>query len=180
MAKRPNKPVRSKAVTVRGRWKKVFLQSLAETGNVTVSATVANVERGTVYDHRKRDPLFEKAFNVALDKAADLIEHALRERAVNGVVKHVTHKGYLVTVPVDKDGKVVRDGDPAAVGFAPLVERQFDTTAAIFLLKGIRPEKYRDNHHHTHEPAGPRTLAEGETAAAALLADLRKRVSPNG
>lgn len=180
MPTRAKKPVRSKAVTARGRWKKVFLQSLAETGNVTVSATVANVERGTVYTNRKRDPAFDKAFVDCLDKAADLIEHALRERAVNGVPKYVTHKGFVVTVDVDASGNVVQFGDPRRVGSVPLVERQFDTTAGIFLLKGIRPEKYRDNHHHTHEPAGPRTLAEGETAAAALLADLRKRVSPNG
>ena len=58
----------------------------------------------------------------------------------------MTHKGKLVLVPVNKEGKVVAPDSPEKVGEAPLVEREFSDTLAIFLLKANRPDVYRERH----------------------------------
>lgn len=178
--RRSKKPARSKAVTRTGRWKPVFLKTLADTGNVTLAATAANIERQTVYATKERDKAFAAAMSEAIEKAADNLEGALYARGLNGVAKYKTNEGVLVTVPVDKDGNVVTRDDPAFVKNVPLVEREYDTTAAIFLLKGMRPGKYRDSHHHHHDGLDKLKPADGQAEADALRAELLKLAGAAG
>jgi len=48
-----------------------------------------------------------------------------------------------------------------------------NVTAAIFMLKGRRPEKYRENHKHSHEG----NVAVSHTATEELLGELAKLAS---
>lgn len=81
--------------------------------------------RRTVYDHRTRDENFARAWDEALEEACDLLEAEARRRGVEGIDKPVYHEG----VKVD-------------------TIKQYSDTLLIFLLKGARPHKYRDNHRH--------------------------------
>lgn len=173
LAKRARK--KGHAVTRLNRWQPKFLESLEQTGNVTISAEATGISRNTVYMEKGRDKAFAMQIAESLDKAADRIEHALRERGVNGVSNYIHHQGMLVTVPVDAAGNVLASAsDPKYAKSVPLVKREYDTTAAIFLLKGIRPEKYRDNLNHVHHDGDKLTPADGQAEADHILAELRK------
>lgn len=114
-----------KAVTQLGDWKPVFLKHLAETGNVGASAKHANVARHTAYDHKYDDKDFAEKWKQALREAGDVLEAEAWRRGVKGVSKPVFHAGKVV-------GEV----------------QEYSDTLLIFLLKGTRPKKFRENVRH--------------------------------
>jgi hypothetical protein len=59
----------------------VFLASLAKTCQIARSARAAKVDRSTVYLWRKSDPEFAKAWDLALEQAADMLEDVAVQRA---------------------------------------------------------------------------------------------------
>jgi hypothetical protein len=84
-------------------WHGTFLTLLAETGNITLAARGAGVDRGTAYDHKHLFPEFSEAWEMAIEEAVDILEAEAWRRA----------------------------------------KSQSDTLM-IFLLKGLRPGKYRE------------------------------------
>jgi len=93
-----------------------------ETGNVRSACEVARVGRSSHYRWLAKDPGYREAFDVAKECAADLLESEAYRRAVHGVEEPVGwYKG--------KPGGVVR---------------KYSDVLLIFLLKGLRPEKYRE------------------------------------
>lgn len=57
-----------------GGWRACFLEALAETSNVTLSAARANVPVHTVYRVRRRDPVFAAHWRAALLEGYDNLE----------------------------------------------------------------------------------------------------------
>lgn len=100
---------------------RAFLAALSESGSIKKACKVARVPRATVYEWKSGDPAFAKAWDEARVMGGNALEDSLTERAKDGVLK-----------PVFQGGKRVG------------TIREYDTTAAIFLLKGIFPEKYRE------------------------------------
>jgi hypothetical protein len=62
--------------------KKVFIETLGRTANVTRSAKTAGVSVSTAYRHRSRYPFFHEAWFEALDRAYDVLETVMLERAL--------------------------------------------------------------------------------------------------
>lgn len=58
-----------------------FLDLLANSGNVTLSAKGANVTRVVVYDRRRVDPVFAAKWDDALAEALELLEATAWQRA---------------------------------------------------------------------------------------------------
>lgn len=102
--------------------KRKFLAAVAEVGNITEAARLAEIDRCDHYRWLKRDPKYPAMFEEAMDQAADLMEAEARRRAVQGVDEPVFYKG-------------------AECGTI----RRYSDTLLMFLLKGARPEKFRDN-----------------------------------
>jgi hypothetical protein len=101
---------------------RAFLAAFRNTGNVRLACEAANVGRSSHYRWLNRDPAYREAFAVAKEEVADLLEAEAYRRAVEGVEKPVGwYKG--------KPGGYVRE---------------YSDTLLIFLLKGLRPEKYGD------------------------------------
>lgn len=128
----------------RPRWVKAFLAALSESGNVRLACEAAQINRWTAYDRRENDPDFAKAWADALDQAADLLEEEARRRAYEGLRRCKFHNGAPIMVPaIGADGLVVRDkdGNPEMI---PYVEHEYSDLLLIFLLKGARPETYRE------------------------------------
>lgn len=104
---------------------------------MSVACKVAGVPRRTAYDRRESDEQFAAAWDEALEAAADVLEAEAVRRAVQGVEKPVYQGGEMV-------GTV----------------QEYSDTLLIFLLKGNRPEKFRERHtvEHTGKGGGPVVL----------------------
>lgn len=98
-----------------------FIEALSARGNVSEACKASGVARRTVYEWRDDDAVFAKMWDDALDQAADTMEREAWRRAVEGTDKPVFHQGQEV-------GAI----------------REYSDTLLIFLLKAVRPEKYRE------------------------------------
>jgi hypothetical protein len=176
------KPKRKPAgVTARRQWKAKFLQQLAECGNVRLAAEAACVGRATAYNHRESDKDFAAKWDEAMEDAADVLEAEARRRAAKGVDEPVIYEGKLCGTWIDAQGHTVAENTPGAK-LIPLTVKKYSDTLLIFLLKGARPQKYRDHHYHQHDGNVGilRTAADGETAATQLLDEIRERLGVDG
>ncbi|MGI6078462.1 MAG: hypothetical protein ACOYCB_09950 [Fastidiosipilaceae bacterium] len=113
---------------------RAFLAVYSEAGNISQAAELANVNRCMHYTWMEKSEVYREAFEEAMEKAADRLEQEARRRAVNGVSEPVFYKG-------EQCGTIQRYSD----------------TLLIFLLKGVRPEKYRERFGHeiTGKDGGP-------------------------
>ncbi len=101
---------------------RAFLAAFRETGNVRLTCEVAGVGRNSHYRWLEKDSEYREAFELAKEDAADILEAEAYRRAVEGVEKPVGwYKG--------KPGGTVRE---------------YSDILLIFLLKALRPEKYRE------------------------------------
>ena len=98
-----------------------FLAILRGCANVSHAAESVGLSRTCVYQVRAEEPEFAAAWDAAVESSLDDIESALRRRAVEGVDRPVFYRGEVC-------GHV----------------KEFSDTAAIFLLKGRRPDVFRD------------------------------------
>jgi hypothetical protein len=108
---------------------KRFLEAYAQCGNLTTAAKVAKVHRSTHNGWMKTVQEYPALFNAARDQAVEVLEAEARRRAVEGIDEPVYQKGEQV-------GTV----------------RKYSDVLLIFLLKGARPDVYRDSytkHEHT-------------------------------
>lgn len=76
------------------------------------------------------DPDYVAAFARAKDHAADLLEQEARRRAHDGIQRKKFDRGVPLMDP--ETGK-------------QYVEHEYSDTLLIFLLKGVRPDVYREN-----------------------------------
>lgn len=110
--------------------KRVFLQAYSRYGNVTKAAEIAGVDRATHYEWIHSDEQYAEAFQQAQEAAADYLEQEAWRRATEGVEQDVFYK----------DKKIA-------------TKKEYSDTLLIFLLKGIRPEKYKER--NATELTGP-------------------------
>lgn len=132
-----------------------FIESLRETGgNVSRSCEAADMSRVAAYEWRTADPEFAKEWNDAVEFGTDELEEEARRRAYAGVDEPVFYQG-------EQCGTV----------------RKYSDTLLIFLLKGRRPETYRDNVRTeiTGKDGGPLRIAKAEDLTDDELAAIAGR-----
>ena len=103
-------------------WHAVFLAALADNGMVKYAAAIAGVTPDAAYMARRRDPEFARQFEEAVQASTVRLEQEAIRRAFHGTPK-----------PVFQSGKLVG------------MMREYSDTLLIFLLKGRKPDTYRDN-----------------------------------
>lgn len=108
---------------------KLFLDGLRETGVISYACKMAGIGQSTAYEWRSNDDAFAEAWKEALEEALDLLELEARRRAHDGLIK----KKF-------KDGEPIIDPETGQQYY----EREYSDTLLIFLLKGGRPERYRE------------------------------------
>ena len=123
--------------------KDAFLAAYAECGNISTACLAAKVNRVTYYRWSEHDADFSAAAALALVEAGDKLEEYARQWATLGVetVKEIYEL---------KDGAlelVRREQD-----------RNINATLLIFLLKGAKPEKYRERLDVNHTGAVVKTI----------------------
>jgi hypothetical protein len=105
------------------RKRSLFLKYLAETGKVVYSAQRAGYQNSTyLHEVRKKDDAFAEAWKLAVEAAADKLEEEAIRRATDGVLEPHWHKGNVV-------GYTTKYSDPLL----------------MFMLRGLRPEKFRES-----------------------------------
>jgi hypothetical protein len=114
------------------RKKRAMLAALARTGVVVEACRAAKVGRTSHYAWLKEDPQYAAAVEDAMEQAADLLEAEARLRATEGVEEPII-------------GRVGKDQD----GVITTVRKKSDTLL-IFLLKGRRPEVFRERAEVRH------------------------------
>ena len=63
-------------------WRAPFLAAFRNSGIVRAACQAAGISRSSVYEHRLSDPVFAEQYREAERDALDMIEAALRQRAV--------------------------------------------------------------------------------------------------
>lgn len=134
--------------------KRAFLAAFAECGNVSESAKAAGIHRDTHKNWRDADPEYVRAFADATECAIDVLETAARCRAVDGVRKPVLFQGEQVVIDEQ-----------------PLIEFAYSDTLLIFLLKGLRPDKYRERYEVTGKGGEPLGVAAIRADVQIIIAD---------
>lgn len=104
-----------------------FLACLAQYGNVSRAAQEAGVDRCRMYVLRGQDAKLAEAWDEALSLGVEALEDEAKRRAYEGWDEPVWHQG-------KQCGTV----------------QKFSDTLLIFLLKGHKPEKYRENQRIDH------------------------------
>jgi hypothetical protein len=133
------------------RWQRTFIESLAQTGNVSAASRAAGRSRAFVYQARQRYPGFAAAWAQALEEASDRLEMEALRRAVDGVREDKFYRGAIV-------GQIIRYSDGLL----------------MFLLKARRPDLF-DSH-----AAGCRQGEDGDDNAASdarNVTELRRRMA---
>lgn len=134
--------------------KAAFLAAFAEVGTIGRAAEASGVDRGTHYRWLEADNDYAKAFSDAAEAAADKLEAEARRRAHDGLLRMKFHQGEPIIDPRTKE---------------PYFELEYSDTLLIFLLKGARPEKFRDNVKVEH--AGKVSTANKTTIDLSGLSD---------
>ena len=114
---------RGRSVKKREELQDRFLVLLRQTGLVAESARLMKVSPNLPYTWKRQSEAFKEAFAVAMSEGhetlADRLERALTTRAEEGFTQGVYYKG-------EKVGE----------------QRLFSDTAAIVMLKSLRPERF--------------------------------------
>lgn len=130
--------------------KQAYLDALASNGVKTTSARVAGISYGLLCKWRLNDAAFKEAEELAYEEAADLLEAEAYRRAYEGV----TNTKYAGA------GENIREYE----------ETKYSDTLTMFLLKGMRPDKYRERTSTELSGPGGNPVELDSTAAAARLA----------
>ena len=115
--------------------RRLFLRAFALRGIVLEGCKAAGVSRDAVYHWRETSEWFSTLYEIAIEEAADRIEAEAIRRAVDGYDEPVLSKG-MPTPGVD----------PISGEQRQLTVRKYSDALMALVLKGARPEKYRDNH----------------------------------
>jgi hypothetical protein len=172
--------------------KRAFLCAFVETGRKARAAKAAGIARTMHYHWMKQEgkegDRYREAFALAEDLAADNLEDEAVRRAVEGVRRVKFYKGEPIRIPLtDGHGNPrlhPETGEPMSVVY---VEHDYSDTDLIFLLKGLRPKKYRDRYDarievtdKTDEQRNQRALARRLDALDRLVESRRGVADPGG
>lgn len=117
-----------------------FLRAFALRGIVLDGCTAAGVSRTAVNTWRETSEWFETLYCIAQDEAADRIEAEAFRRGVEGYDEPVIFQG-LPSIVKDKETGEERI----------LTVRKYSDTLMQMMLRGAKPDKYRENHRHEVE-----------------------------
>lgn len=123
---------------------RAFLAAIRKVPSVGRAAKSADISPGMHYRRYNVDPVYTAAFNAAWEIGVGACEDAAMENAMIGYEEPVVYQGQLqYTESRDEDGEIVlgKNGKPRMV---PLTILRPNAQLHMFVLKGAKPEKYRE------------------------------------
>lgn len=166
---------------------KAFLSAFSKCGSITQAAKAAGVDRHQHYAWLQERAGYREAFQDACNEVADNLESEAIRRAHTGVFEPTVHQGQFVypqKTKVDpKTGEeiVIRARKPFGIV-------KYSDSLLQFLLKGLRPERYRDrvSAEVTGKDGGPISLEQKQLTKltddelAQLISVAEKLTLPGG
>lgn len=132
MTNPPNPPApKKRGPKPRTDWQETFLAAYSLQGIKTRAAKAANVDPSTVDLERQRNEDFALAYSRAYEEAADNLEAFAHRWGTTGLEEKTERFTY------DADGNVASR--------TVTVTSNVNATLLIFMLKAMRPTKYREN-----------------------------------
>ena len=104
-----------------------MLKFYSESGNLTAACAYAKIARQSHYNWLETDPQYAQRFQLAADAACDALVSEARRRAFTGVVEPTGWYKSIATTTI----------------------RRYSDNLLMFLIKGDRPEKYREKYEVT-------------------------------
>jgi len=134
--------------SIRHPKKRAFLNAMSETFHIVQSAKAAGIDRQTHYNWLKGDPDYAAAYEHARDLGADALEAELTRRAKEGNRKYKFHNGkpQMVCCNADHEDAIAVAKDGRTVYVRHYYEVEQSDVLGIFLMKGAKPEKYRERY----------------------------------
>jgi hypothetical protein len=134
-----------------------LLAHFADTGRIDLACSAVGVSRDTHYEWLKKDPDYKAEFDVARDRAVDLLEAEAWRRGKDGVPEPVIHAGRRVVETIEV-AELGEDGKPT--GRTVKVDRdlfivRYSDQLLMFLLKGRKREVYGDRVETTGKDGSP-------------------------
>lgn len=128
----------------------LYLDTLRDTGDKLLARKASRCQRRTIDAYREMDEQFREAEQEAIEEASSTLEQHLRVRGTIGTPVKKFHP---------KTGE-------------EYIEHRTSDTAAIFLLKGLKPDTYADRQKTELTGANGGPVILDDTAAAARLASI--------
>lgn len=122
--------------------RRLFLRTFAVRGIVLDGCKAAGISRTGVERWRESSEWFDTMYSIAIEEAADRIEAEAYRRAVEGYDEPVIYQGMTTTVL-----------DPVTMQEKQLTVRKYSDSLMAMMLRGARPEKYRENYKVEHSGA---------------------------
>ena len=138
--------------------KMVFCRAYAQRGIIREGTTAAGISRKTYQRWRREDEAFNEACNEAKQMAQDLLEGEAHRRAVDGFDRPVIYKGEVTDTYTD-----------------------YSDSLLGMLLKGNKPEKYKERTEHSGSVGRPMTLEQEdkEQVVASILSMIKNKPDPD-
>jgi hypothetical protein len=125
-----------------------FLRAYSRSGNITIAAQAAKIDRSQHYTWMQHDAGYPAKFEAAQTEAVELLEYEARYRAEHGVEEPIVYQGKFTFLPkFDKTtGEILRNekGNPIYEE-RPLCIRKKSDVLLMFTLKALKPDVYREN-----------------------------------
>jgi hypothetical protein len=154
-----------------------FLAAFRVTASITAAAEAVGIERQMHYRWLKEDPEYSPAFEAARDDAAQTLEDEAVRRAYHGVFEPTVYQGEFVYPRIEKEVVDQETGEVTKLvvnAETPYGMRKYSDSLLMFLLKGARPDKYRET--WKGELTGP---GGGPLEIVQRLEAARKRLNQN-
>lgn len=120
-----------------------FLAAYAVAGSILHASRAAKGGKRQHYVWLETSEEYRDAFASAQEDAILALEDEARRRAMEGLLRPKFHNGHMVMLPNSQDKD--EDGNLIPGTSKPYMERAYSDTLLIFLLKGLMPQRYRDN-----------------------------------
>ena len=126
-------------------WIPAFLESMARGVCLREACRISNTTPSAVYQHRASDEAFRACWDRAVERGTDLLEQEAVRRAYHGTEKPVFYKG-------EQCGTV----------------QEYSDTLLMFMLRGRKPETYRDKEHSGVSVNVQTNVQANQVAASAI------------
>lgn len=134
----------------------VFLAAIRVCPNITRAAKAAKISASLHHRRYKTNELYAKVFDAAWAEGVQAMEDLATDRAMFGWQEPVVYQGQISLEPdPTKPLQLNPETGEMEPVMRPVTITKIDNGHLQFMLRGAKPEKYRERHTVTGKDGGP-------------------------